>query len=90
MIMRFSPAVAHPAMEYIISRGGDRVRTRLCSVAMVLRLLQEVTQAMHNFLELIRLVRANLTRRKDVTGFRCNDPPPPMNSRQLALNWAIT
>ena len=31
-IMRFSAPAAHPAMEYAISRTGDRIRSRLCSV----------------------------------------------------------
>src|SRR5271168_716913 len=33
--MRFSAPAAHPAMEYAISRTGDRIRSRLCSVVTV-------------------------------------------------------
>ncbi len=76
-----------------IGRSENAVRIQI-AVALIafllLRLLQEITQAKHGFLELVRLVRANLMHRKDFSRLRQNLPPPPIDSRQLQLNWAIT
>ena len=44
---------------------------------LLLRRRQEVTKAKHGFLELVRLVRANLMHRKDVRRLRDNSPPRP-------------
>ena len=76
-----------------IGRSENAVRIQI-AVALIafllLRLLREITQANHGFLELVRLVRANLMHRKDFSRLRQNLPPPPIDSRQLQLNWAIT
>jgi IS4 transposase len=52
-----------------IGRSNNAVRTEI-AVALIafllLRLLQEVTKEKRGFLELVRLVRANLMHRKDV------------------------
>ena len=76
-----------------IGRSENAVRIQI-AVALIafllLRLLQEITQAKHGFLELVRLVRANLMHRKDVYRLRQNAPPPPFDSRQLQLNLAMT
>ncbi|MGH6820426.1 MAG: IS4 family transposase [Methylocella sp.] len=76
-----------------IGRSDNAVRIQI-AVALIafllLRLLQEITHAKHGFLELVRLVRANLMHRKDVAHLRQNAPRPPLDSRQLELNWAMT
>ncbi|MBV8473234.1 MAG: IS4 family transposase [Hyphomicrobiales bacterium] len=76
-----------------LGRSENAVRTQL-AVALIafllLRALQEITKATHGFLELVRLVRANLTHRRDAARLRHNDPPRPLDHRQLELNWAMT
>jgi Transposase DDE domain/Domain of unknown function (DUF4372) len=76
-----------------LGRSENAVRTQL-AVALIafllLRDLQEITKAKHGFLELVRLVRANLMHRKDAARFPHNDPPRPLDSRQLELNLAMT
>ena len=76
-----------------IGRSENAVRIQI-AVALIafllLRQLQEINQEKPGFLELARLVRANLMHRKDFTRLRHTRPPPPLDSRQLHLNWAIT
>ena len=64
-------------------RGADRL-------FLLLRQLQDVIKAKHGFLELARLVRANLMHRKDPTRLRNPPPPPPLDPRQLQLCLAST
>jgi len=76
-----------------LGRSENAVRTQI-AVALIafllLRQLQEVIKAKHGFLELVRLVRANLMHRKDVSHLRDNNPPPPIDPRQLQLNLRTT
>jgi hypothetical protein len=76
-----------------IGRSENAVRIQI-AVALItfllLHLLQKMTQAKHGFLELVRLVRTNLMHRKDLTRLRHIHAPPPIDSRQLALNWGNT
>jgi len=76
-----------------LGRSENAVRTQI-AVALIafllLRQLQELTQEKHGFLELVRLVRANLMHRKDVSRLRKNIPTPPIDSRQLQLSWLTT
>jgi hypothetical protein len=71
-----------------IGRSENAVRIQI-AVALIafllLRRLQEITKDEHGFLELVRLVRANLMHRKDPTRLRKPPPPPPLDSRQLQL-----
>jgi hypothetical protein len=53
-------------------------------------MLQKMAQAKHGFLELVRLVRVNLMHRKDFTRLRQVPEPPPLDSRQLVMEWANT
>ena len=73
-----------------LGRSENAVRTQL-AVALIafllLRALQEISKATHGFLELVRLVRANLMHRKDPTLLRKPPPPPPLDSRQLQLSF---
>jgi hypothetical protein len=73
------------------SENAVRIQIAVALIAfLLLRLLQELTQEKHGFLELVRLVRANLMHRKDVSRLRKNIPTPPIDPRQLELNWLTT
>lgn len=76
-----------------IGRSENAVRIQI-AVALIafllLHLLQKMTKVQHGFLELVRLVRTNLMHRKDITRLRHIQAPPPIDSRQLALNWGNT
>jgi hypothetical protein len=76
-----------------IGRSENAVRIQI-AVALIafllLHLLQKMTKVQHGFLELVRLVRTNLMHRKDATRLRHIQAPPPIDSRQLTLNWGNT
>jgi hypothetical protein len=76
-----------------IGRSENAVRIQI-AVALIayllLRALQNLTKETHGFLELVRLVRANLMHRKDPTQLRKPPPPPPLDSRQLQLSLTST
>jgi hypothetical protein len=76
-----------------IGRSENAVRIQV-AVAMIafllLRLMQQITKVKHGFLELVRLLRANLMHRKDITRLRQIHAPRPIDSRQLDLNWGNT
>lgn len=80
-------------IEHFIGRSENAVRIQI-AVALIsyllLQMLQKLTKGRHGFLELVRLVRANLMHRKDFTRLRQLHAPPPLDSRQLALNWSTT
>jgi hypothetical protein len=76
-----------------IGRSENAVRIQI-AVALIafllLHLLRKMTNVQHGFLELVRLVRANLMHRKDPTRLRQIHAPPPIDSRQMLLNWGNT
>lgn len=73
------------------SENAVRIQIAVALIAfLILHLLHKITQAKHGFLEFVRLVRANIMHRKDVTRLRENLPPPPIDSRQLTLDWRYT
>jgi hypothetical protein len=73
------------------SENAVRIQIAVALIAfLLLRSLQQVAQGKLGFLELVRLVRANLMHRKNASRLNLNYPPPPMDSRQLELNWATT
>lgn len=80
-------------ITHLIGRSENAVRIQI-AVALIafllLRLLHKMTKVQHGFLELVRLVRANLMHRKDLTSLRQIQTPPPTDSRQLSLNWQNT
>jgi hypothetical protein len=80
-------------ITHFIGRSENAVRIQI-AVALIafllVHLLQKMTQAKHGFLELVRLVRVNLMHRKDLTRLRQPQIPPPLDSRQLALDWSST
>jgi hypothetical protein len=57
---------------------------------LLLSRLRELTKENLSFLELVRLVRANLMHRKDATRLRRTAPPNPFDSRQLQFDWSCT
>jgi len=73
------------------SQNAVRIQIAVALIAfLLLRLLQQVAKEHHGFLELVRLVRANLMHRKDFTRLRRAGPPRPIDSRQLELDWVTT
>ena len=73
------------------SENAVRIQIAVALIAfLLLRQLQDVIKAKHGFLELARLVRANLMHRKDPTRLRNPPPPPPLDPRQLQLCLAST
>ena len=80
-------------ITHFIGRSENAVRIQI-AVALIafllLHLLQKMTQAKHGFLELVRLVRVNLMHRKDFTRLRQQPTLPPIDSRQLAIDWGNT
>jgi len=80
-------------ITHFIGRSENAVRIQI-AVALItfvmLYILQKMTKVKHGFLELVRLVRANLMHRKDVTRLRQCQQPTPLDSRQLMLDWAYT
>jgi hypothetical protein len=73
------------------SENAVRIQIAVALIAfLILHLLHKMTQAKHGFLEFVRLVRANIMHRKDVTRLRENLPPPSIDSRQLTLDWTYT
>ena len=72
-----------------IGRSANAVRIQI-AVALIafllLHILQKMTQTKHGFLELARLVRANLMHRKDMTRLRQAQISSPLDSRQFTLD----
>ena len=68
------------------SENAVRIQIAVALIAfLLLRALQQMSKDAPGFLELVRLVRANLMHRKDATSLRNSPPPPPLDSRQLQL-----
>ena len=73
------------------SENAVRIQIAVALIAfLILHLMHKMTRVQHGFLEFVRLVRANIMHRKDVTRLRQIQPPPPIDSRQLALDWGYT
>ena len=73
------------------SENAVRIQITVALIAfLLLRQLQGVTKAKHRFLELARLVGANLMHRKDVSRLRDDNPAQPNDSRQSQLNCGAT
>jgi len=73
------------------SENAVRIQIALALIAyLLLRALQQITKDVHGFLELVRLVRANLMHRKDPTRLRNPPPPEPLDPTQLQLSFPST
>jgi Transposase DDE domain/Domain of unknown function (DUF4372) len=80
-------------ITHFIGRSENAIRIQIAVALiafMLLHTLRKMTKVKHGFLELARLVRANLMHRKDATRLRQCQPPPPLDSRQLTLDWSYT
>jgi IS4 transposase len=76
-----------------LGRSENAVRIQIAAALiafLLLYMVQQMTKVKHGFLELVRLVRANLMHRRDFTCLRQSPTPPPLDSRQLALDWGNT
>lgn len=73
------------------SENAVRIQIAVALIAyLLLRTLHEVTKAHYGFLEMVRLVRANLMHTKDIARMRQNAPPPKLDSIQLEFNLPAT
>lgn len=73
------------------SENAVRIQIAVALIAyLLLRALEQDSKDKSGFLELVRLVRANLMHRKDPTRLKTPSPPPPIDSRQLALSFPKT
>jgi hypothetical protein len=73
------------------SENAVRIQVAVALIAfLLLNLLRAMTKPTHGFLELARLVRANLMHRRDLTRLKLPTPPPKHDTRQLTLDWANT
>ena len=80
-------------ITHFIGRSENAVRIQI-AVALIafllLSLLRKMAQDQQTLLETTQLVRTNLMHRKDFTRLKQPQKPPPLNSRQLSLNWSST
>ena len=73
------------------SENAVRIQIAVALIAfLLLRALQQIAKETRGFLELVRLVRANLMHRKDPTRLKKPQPLPPLDSRQLELCLTVT
>jgi IS4 transposase len=73
------------------SENAVRIQIAVALIAfLLLRALQQIAKETRGFLELVRLVRANLMHRKDLTQLRKPQSIPPLDSRQLQLCLTLT
>lgn len=80
-------------ITHFIGRSENAVRIQIAAALitfLLLQLLRKMSKVPTSFLECVRLVRANLMHRKDLTRLRQAHAPPPQDTRQLALNWGST
>ena len=74
----------------LVGRSENAVRIQI-AVALIayllLRALAQISKEKSSVLELVRLVRANLMHRKDLTRLRNPPDPTPIDSRQLQLSF---
>ena len=80
-------------ITHFIGRSENAVRIQI-AVALIafllLRMLNRMSQDKQTLLETTRLVRTNLMHRKDFTRLKLLHKPPPLDSRQIVLNWGST
>ena len=80
-------------ITHFIGRSENAVRIQI-AVALIafllLRILNKMSQEKQTLLETTRLVRTNLMHQKDFTRLKQLHKPPPLDSRQIMLNWGST
>lgn len=80
-------------ITHFIGRSENAVRTQI-AVALItfllIHILGTMTKVKHGFLQLVQLIRSNLMHRRDATSLLEIKSPPPIDQRQLSLNWANT
>jgi Transposase DDE domain/Domain of unknown function (DUF4372) len=80
-------------ITHFIGRSENAVRIQI-AVALIafllLRILTKMSQVKQTLLETTRLVRTNLMHRKDLTRLKQLHRPPPLDSRQIMLDWGST
>jgi hypothetical protein len=73
------------------SENAVRIQVAVALVAfLLLQMLRKIIKAKHSLLTIARLLRSNLMHRKDIADLQQSRTPPPIDSRQLAINWGIT
>lgn len=73
------------------SENAVRIQIAVALIAfLIMHLLRTMTKVDHGLKKLVLLVRTNLMHRKDVTRLHQTQRPPPLDSRQLALDLSWT
>ncbi len=70
------------------SENALRIQIAIALIAYLsLRAARDIANIKHSFLELVRLVHADLMPRKDISRKRQNPTPPPPDRRQLSRQY---
>ena len=73
------------------SENAVRIQIAVALIAyLLLRILNKMSQEKQTLLETTQLVRTNLMHQKDFTRLKQLHKPPPLDSRQIMLNWGST
>ena len=82
--------LAQPRPREQLERLALRAAPFALIAFLLLGMLRKMAQDNQTLLETTRLVRTNLMHRKDFTRLKQFQKPPPLDSRQLSLNWSST
>jgi transposase len=80
-------------ITHFIGRSENAVRIQIAIALiayLILHMLRQITKVKHGFLQLVRLVRTNLMHRKSATHLLEINPAPPIDTRQLTLDWTAS
>ena len=80
-------------ITHFVGRSDNAIRIQV-AIALIAYLLMKMLCNMayvnQTLLETSKLVQTNLMQRRDFTQLKQQETRPPINSRQMSLNWAAT
>jgi len=80
-------------IRHFIGRSDNAMRIQV-AVALIayllIKMLCKMAHVNQTLLETARLVRTNLMQRRDFTRLKQQETRPPIDSRQMSLDWAVT
>jgi IS4 transposase len=80
-------------IRHFIGRSDNAMRIQVAVALIAFLLMKMLCKMAHvnqTLLETTRLVRTNLMQRRDFTRLKQQESPPPIDSRQMSLDWAVT